>query len=585
MAFKKEDLNVRLRAISRRETKADALGVSVEEEIYAKTATRIGQIDGEILGGVKSLGQEAITPNEVIENTSIGQLTDKVGVSGLVSSIPNIQNATGLSSGTNNSSITVIAGGGPMSIADATIEAEKRVKIVNNEIGSFASQNSSSSSITNMNIPTIKFGTKISDTVKNISGVASFSGADKIDAVSNETGISGFSPKNTIAKNELSTISNVNALSKTDFTNITNPVTNFTKDVGNVFTTIYDAFDKGLNGFLQNVTETLTGNGDAYLTNIVSGGINLTNPEKKRLLSQNASGDPVEKTKAVKTIVNKSGNVSSSMKGIIADTNASSVKELNNKAINVAKERGIPDSEINAATNEITTVDDKLSLLDTTIGGSVVVEASLFDDPEALTQTANKWSGKVTPQDAFTFVSSVEELDAEFSTIKRDITEVVVHATETYSNSNIGSPEIHDIHNKLGHDGIGYHYVIRKDGTLQRGRPVNQKGDHASVNGHNDLSIGIVLVGGIKAPTGQENPTQFHSPHSFNRAQFTTLERFLASYYRKFPGGQVFGHNDIDIDELDPYFDVVDYVESMFRKQNKTTDPLNKGPLKPSEIL
>jgi hypothetical protein len=29
---------------------------------------------------------------------------------------------------------------------------------------------------------------------------------------------------------------------------------------------------------------------------------------------------------------------------------------------------------------------------------------------------------------------------------------------------------------------------------------------------------------------------------------------------------------------------VPDYVESIFRKTNKTTDPLNTGPLKPSEI-
>ena len=32
------------------------------------------------------------------------------------------------------------------------------------------------------------------------------------------------------------------------------------------------------------------------------------------------------------------------------------------------------------------------------------------------------------------------------------------------------------------------------------------------------------------------------------------------------PGGLVFGHNDIEIDELDPYFDVKDYVEKTFRK-------------------
>ena len=46
----------------------------------------------------------------------------------------------------------------------------------------------------------------------------------------------------------------------------------------------------------------------------------------------------------------------------------------------------------------------------------------------------------------------------------------------------------------------------------------------------------------------------------------------------------MFGHSDVDVDELDPYFDVVDYVESVFNKRNKTTDPLNSGPLQSSEL-
>ena len=48
--------------------------------------------------------------------------------------------------------------------------------------------------------------------------------------------------------------------------------------------------------------------------------------------------------------------------------------------------------------------------------------------------------------------------------------------------------------------------------------------------------------------------------------------------------GQVFGHNDIDIAEQDPYFDVIDYIESIFRKTNVTTDPSSNPPLSPTEI-
>ena len=46
----------------------------------------------------------------------------------------------------------------------------------------------------------------------------------------------------------------------------------------------------------------------------------------------------------------------------------------------------------------------------------------------------------------------------------------------------------------------------------------------------------------------------------------------------------MFGHNDVDEAEHDPYFDVVDYVDSVFRKKNKLIDPKTNGPMRPSEI-
>ena len=63
--------------------------------------------------------------------------------------------------------------------------------------------------------------------------------------------------------------------------------------------------------------------------------------------------------------------------------------------------------------------------------------------------------------------------EAELRNIKREITEVVVHWSETPTNKNIGSEEINETHLANELNGIGYHYVIRRDGSLQRGRPAN----------------------------------------------------------------------------------------------------------------
>ena len=169
--------------------------------------------------------------------------------------------------------------------------------------------------------------------------------------------------------------------------------------------------------------------------------------------------------------------------------------------------------------------------------------------------------------------------------VDREVTEVVVHWTETHTNKNIGSEEINRYHVGLGIDGIGYHYVIRRDGSLQRGRPVNIKGQHAPINNHDVRSISIAFVGGYNIPTGTPNPEQFLSAQSLTRSQFNTFDHFCRAFYNVFPGGQIVGHNDIDTDEIDPGFDVIDYVHSNFGKKSKFTDPASQGPLTINEIL
>ena len=104
----------------------------------------------------------------------------------------------------------------------------------------------------------------------------------------------------------------------------------------------------------------------------------------------------------------------------------------------------------------------------------MVVDTEFYDTPKPIGEEVSKWSGRTSPLDVFTFVSSVEELNAEIQMISREISEVVIHATETTTDKDIGAIEINNIQSKLGHDGIGYHYVIRRDGRLQRGRPVDK---------------------------------------------------------------------------------------------------------------
>lgn len=81
---------------------------------------------------------------------------------------------------------------------------------------------------------------------------------------------------------------------------------------------------------------------------------------------------------------------------------------------------------------------------------------------------------------------------------------IVVHHTGNPTDDDLSAAEIHDSHKAQGWAGIGYHYVIRKDGTIERGRPRWAVGAHAY--GRNRDTVGIHVCGNfeIARPTPEQ---------------------------------------------------------------------------------
>ena len=67
---------------------------------------------------------------------------------------------------------------------------------------------------------------------------------------------------------------------------------------------------------------------------------------------------------------------------------------------------------------------------------------------------------------------------------------LIMHHAES---SSCTADDIHQWHLDRGWSGIGYHFFVRKDGSVYRGRPENTVGAHAS--GANSDSIGIRAEG------------------------------------------------------------------------------------------
>ena len=193
-------------------------------------------------------------------------------------------------------------------------------------------------------------------------------------------------------------------------------------------------------------------------------------------------------------------------------------------------------------------------------------------DYEIASGEAN-WEGEKTPVNSnkytFDIVGTKEELITEFRESTRDITEFVAHWTGTFTNQNTTARDVHSWHLERKWNGCGYHYVILRDGKLQRGRPLNIKGAHSYAYGHNNYSIGVTFVGGFNCASGTPNPERYLSSDSFTSEQWKTFDMFVESFYTVWPGGQAWGHNDTsDAGKIDPGFDVQQYVYNGWGKKN-----------------
>jgi len=123
---------------------------------------------------------------------------------------------------------------------------------------------------------------------------------------------------------------------------------------------------------------------------------------------------------------------------------------------------------------------------------------------------------------------------------KRKTTDfLVVHCSATTPKMDWGRAEIEKTHRQRGFLTIGYHYVIKRDGTVEKGRPDDTIGAH--VEGYNARSLGICMIGGI----GTDGKTP---EDNFTAAQYRALVHTLKSLRHAYPAAFIRGHRDLSPD-------------------------------------
>ena len=119
----------------------------------------------------------------------------------------------------------------------------------------------------------------------------------------------------------------------------------------------------------------------------------------------------------------------------------------------------------------------------------------------------------------------------------RKISLIVIHCSAVQPDQTSSAAQIDTWHRDRGWKfGIGYHYVIRRNGEIEPGRPEWMVGAHC-VN-HNSHSIGVCYEGGLDI-RGQPADTR-------TAEQKASLRRLLEALRQRYPHALIVGHHDLN---------------------------------------
>lgn len=117
----------------------------------------------------------------------------------------------------------------------------------------------------------------------------------------------------------------------------------------------------------------------------------------------------------------------------------------------------------------------------------------------------------------------------------RKINKIIIHCSATPEGRDYTVTDIDRWHKQRGWKGIGYHYVVYRDGSVHTGRDVEEIGAHCT--GQNANSIGICYIGGLAADG--KTPKDTRTPK-----QKTALRDLVKRLQAKYPNITIHGHNE-----------------------------------------
>ena len=122
---------------------------------------------------------------------------------------------------------------------------------------------------------------------------------------------------------------------------------------------------------------------------------------------------------------------------------------------------------------------------------------------------------------------------------------LILHCSATRCDKDYTAEQLLRDHKTRGFRTVGYHFYIRRDGTITQHRKLLEVGAHCRP--WNRCSIGICYEGGLD---GKGLPADTRTP-----AQKAALTQLLQELGRHFPAALTVGHRDLNPQKACPSFD------------------------------
>ena len=123
----------------------------------------------------------------------------------------------------------------------------------------------------------------------------------------------------------------------------------------------------------------------------------------------------------------------------------------------------------------------------------------------------------------------------------KEVKKIIVHCSATREGDNSINAEVIDRwHKKRGWKGIGYHFVILIDGSIETGRMINKCGAHTK--GLNCSSVSICYVGGVESE--RDSKGKYPAKDTRTPEQKETMLELLHVLRKIYPEAKIHGHRD-----------------------------------------